>query len=157
MPKVEKCYAKGEKNLRPLAQPKTRIFVSLEWLLTDFERQHKFPIPEKSKEGFYEMQIGKMKHPILLKDIEPGLYFSSRLSPPPKKDREDFFIYLMKANFLGQGTGGSVIGMEKDENYLTLSLTLSYEVSYNMFKENLEDFLNYVEFWQGEIEKYSNK
>lgn len=126
----------------------------LDWLLRDFSRQYPSVIsPEKDKQGLYELNLGT-KHPIILRDLEPGVYFFSRLCSPPVKNTEQFYLYLMKANFLGQGTGGAVLGLERDQKFLTLSLTLPYEVNYPMFRENLEDFLNYSEYWRTEAENY---
>ena len=57
----------------------------------------------------------------------------------------------MKANFLGQGTGGAVIGMDPEENLLTLSLLLPYDMNYKMFREALEDFANFLDYWKTEL------
>jgi hypothetical protein len=87
---------------------------------------------------------------IEMKDLDPGFYFSSNIGPLPKKKTEEFLMLLMKANFLGQGTGGATLGLKEDESFLTLSLSLPYEMNYKAFKDSLEEFANFVEFWKKE-------
>ena len=60
-------------------------------------------------------------------------------------------MYLMKANLLGQGTGGATLAMDENENFLTLSLVLPYDMNYKTFKDALEDFANYLDFWKAEL------
>lgn len=67
------------------------------------------------------------------------------------QNSEDFYMYLMKANYLGQGTGDSIISIDPSEKFLTLSSLISYEVNYKMFRDLLEDFVNYLFFWKKEI------
>jgi len=57
----------------------------------------------------------------------------------------------MKANFLGQGTGGAVIGLDAEEKFLTLSLALPYDMNYRSFKGAVEDFANYVDYWREDL------
>ena len=72
----------------------------------------------------------------------------------PLNKREEVFMYLMKANLLGQGTGGSIIGLDRDEKFLTLCLVLPYDMKYKVFKDALEDFTNYLDFWKNELSCY---
>ncbi len=106
-------------------------------------------IPQKNKEGFYELQVSSL---VLIKELDPGLFLSAKILPVPKaKNKEALFIHLMKANLLGQGTGGGAIGIDEKEKFFTLSLTLPFEVDYKTFHESLEDFLNYVDYWKEEV------
>lgn len=89
--------------------------------------------------------------PITLEQKEPGVSLFAKLSPPPELKREDLFLHLMKANFLGQGTGGSAIGLQDDEKFLTLSSLLPYDMDYAAFKRELEDFVNYVVYWKNTL------
>ena len=59
----------------------------------------------------------------------------------------------MKANLLGQGTGGAAIGIDPSEKFFTLSEVLEFEVNYKTFHEKLEDFLNYIDYWKEEVPK----
>jgi hypothetical protein len=88
---------------------------------------------------------------VMLRDLDPGVGMQGKICPVPKKKKEEIFIYLMRANVLGQGTGGSSIGIDADEKFLTLSLGLPYELNYKMFKESVEDFVNYLIYWRDEV------
>ena len=105
-------------------------------------------VPPVDEQKFHQMKIGTFN--IAMKDLDPGVYFSSNIGPLPKKKTEDFLMLLMKANFLGQGTGGATLGLKEDESFLTLSLSLPYEMNYKAFKDSLEEFANFVEFWKKE-------
>lgn len=97
------------------------------------------------------------KHLIAIKDLDPGVTIQGQICPCPKRKKEELFVYLMRANLLGQGTGGARIGIDKDDNFLTLSLGLPYEVNYQIFKENMENFVNYLIHWQREVTKFENE
>lgn len=94
---------------------------------------------------------------ISFKEIDPGVFLFARLGPCPKQKREELFIYLMKANFLGQGTGGGAIGMDPEEKFLTLSLVLPYDVNYRLFKEAVEDFANFTDYWKKELVRHQTE
>jgi Tir chaperone protein (CesT). len=94
---------------------------------------------------------------ISVRQLDPGVLFFSTLAPCPKEKREELFMWLMKANFLAQGTGGGAIALDPDENFLTLSRALPYDMNYKTFKENLEDFANFVDYWKEELLRYQEK
>lgn len=94
---------------------------------------------------------------VCFSDLEPGVALSADLAECPLQKKEEFFLYLMRANFLGQGTGGARIGLSADEKTLTLSLGFSYEVNYQTFKESVEDFTNYVLYWRTEVLKFGTQ
>ncbi|MDE3046539.1 MAG: type III secretion system chaperone [Verrucomicrobiota bacterium] len=89
-----------------------------------------------------------------IRDLGPGFSFCSKICPCPEKRQEDLFLQLMRANYLGQLTGASRIGLSQDEKFLTLSLGLPYELSYGAFREALEDFVNFLLYWREEVEKF---
>lgn len=101
------------------------------------------------QEGTFVLPIGNPSLHIKVKDLNPGVYLFSKICPCPKEKLEELFIYLMKANLFGQGTFGSVIGLE--EEYLTLSSALPYDMNYRDFKETVEDFVNTIDFWKEEV------
>ncbi len=94
---------------------------------------------------------------VALKDLDPGVAMQGQICVCPRARREELFIHLMRANLLGQGTGGSRIGIDPDEKFLTLSLGLPYEMNYKIFKESLEDFVNYLIYWREEIAKFEKE
>lgn len=110
-------------------------------------------VPKKNKEGLYEVAIADTIV-VFVSSLDPGLLFFGKLGPCPTKKREELFMFLMKANLLGQGTGGGTIGLDENENLLTLSFVLPYDINYKIFKESLEDFVNYLEYWKEELHRY---
>lgn len=94
---------------------------------------------------------------ISIKELDLGYFFFSPLGACPAEKRENLFMLLMKANFLGQGTGGSIIALDNQENFLTLSLSLPYDMNYKRFKEAIEDFANFVDYWKEELAQHQKK
>lgn len=108
---------------------------------------------KQGREGSFMLKIPE-RFEVWVRETPEGILLESTLAPMPEiRDKESLFIYLMKANLFGQGTGGTVIGLDGNEKNLTLSQLLPYEVNYALFRDKLEAFINYLEFWQGEIEK----
>jgi len=90
--------------------------------------------------------------------LESGVSLKSNIFSCSKfKKREELFAILMRANFLGQGTGKARIGLDPEEKSLTLSLGFPYEINQDIFKEIIEDFVNYHVYWREEIEKLEEK
>jgi hypothetical protein len=107
-------------------------------------------IPKKEEGNVYLLPLNPQLS-VTLQQLDPGLSFWARIGPCPIVKREELFILLMKANFLGQGTGGASIGLDENENFLTLSSVLPYDMNYKMFKDALEDFTNYLDYWREEL------
>ncbi len=62
-------------------------------------------------------------------------------------DEEKFFSYIMQANYLGQGTGHSALGIHPDQRSITLSCLLFFDVDYHYFKEKIEEVVNYTDYF----------
>ena len=120
----------------------------LKTLLQQLCQELGIAVPVLDENQSLQLKMGALD--IEMKDLDPGFYFSSNIGPLPKKKTEEFLMLLMKANFLGQGTGGATLGLKEDESFLTLSLSLPYEMNYKAFKDSLEEFANFVEFWKKE-------
>ena len=105
---------------------------------------------KKTEKGHYLLPLTDTLQ-IEVRSLNPGAYFTSPIAPCPKPKREELLIQLMKANLFGQGTLGAAIAYQEDENLLTLSSALPYDMDYRTFKEGLEDFANIVEYWREEV------
>lgn len=112
------------------------------------------PVKLKEKNTF-SFLFGKEMIKVL--DLDPGLSLHASIISSLKKRREELFIQLMRANLLGQATGNCRIGIDVDEKTLTLSLGLPYELNYQAFRHNVEDFINYLIYWREEIAKFDNE
>lgn len=112
---------------------------------------------EKGLLGPYCLQIGDQID-VWVKGLEVGIVLKGVIGPlVPSTDNETLFIYLMKANYIGQGTGGGVIALDPDEKFLTLSLIMPYEVNYRIFRDRLEDFVNYLDFWKSDLKRLETR
>ncbi len=128
--------------------------MKLEKLIKMLAAELKLPeLPQKDKNGCYQLKINPSLT-VSAKELDPGIFVHSQIIPVPKEgNKEALFIHLMKANLLGQGTGGAAIGIDSSEEFFTLSQTLTFEVTYKAFHEALEDFLNYIDYWKEEVPK----
>ncbi|MBF8263134.1 MAG: sycE [Parachlamydiales bacterium] len=113
-------------------------------------------MPKPDPQKAYLFKINS-KVSVLIRDLAPGFSLHAQASPCPANKREDLFMRLMRANFLGQGTGGARIGLDADEKSLTLSQGFPYEMNYPHFKESVEDFVNYVVYWREEIAQFERE
>jgi hypothetical protein len=110
------------------------------------------PPPAEARRRFALTLAGDVE--VELRDLEPGVGLGAKIARCPARRREELFTWLMRANYLGQGTGGGRIGLDVEEKFLTLSFSIPYELSYLAFKENVESFVNYVLYWRSEIERF---
>lgn len=113
------------------------------------------PTPKPNEQKYYPFRLGKEL--VWIKDLDPGMAMQSQICLCPTQKKEDLFIYLMRANLLGQGTGNTRIGLDPDEKFLTLSLGLPYEMNYQVFKETVEDFVNHLIDWRNSVAKFENQ
>jgi hypothetical protein len=90
---------------------------------------------------------------ITIRGLKQGIAFFAKVAAAPIQKKEEAFLYFMAANLLGQGTGNQVLGMDPEEKFLTLSCVIPYEINYKEFKEKIEDFANYLNYWRVEAEK----
>ena len=113
------------------------------------------PVPKLNELKIYPFHLGSEF--IAIRDLEPGLGLQAQICSCPGNKKEELFIFLMRANLLGQGTGGARIGLDQEEKFLTLSLALPYEMNYQVFRETIEDFANYVIYWRKEVAKFERE
>ena len=152
-----------DKNRPPFLQEieetfKSKMNMQIDHLIKNFCAHLQLKeVPQKDSNGFYEIQIG-ISPPIFVKDLTPGLFFRGYLSPIAKeKTYEALFIYLMKGNLMGQGTGRATLAIDLSEKFFILTQTLSYEADEKVFYETVENFINYVDFWRDEISEILKK
>ena len=122
----------------------------LEQFLNTLAADLELDSPVREEGGLYKLSLSP-ELVIVLKEQDPGIAFWGKIGPCPTVKKEELFILLMKANFLGQGTGGAVIALDEDGNFLTLSSILPYDMNYKVFKDALEDFVNYIDYWKEEL------
>lgn len=122
-------------------------------LLEELALALELPPPSAENKSAYMMVISPA-HSLEFRDLPEGFSIGCKIGPCPPKNREDFYLLLMRANFLGQGTGRSVIGMDAEEKNLTLSSYIPYELDFKKFKEIVEDFINFIDYWKDELARH---
>ena len=123
----------------------------LEMHLKQLSEEFDLPMrPHLDKDKFFVLSFNP-DLTIKLKEEDPGLILFAQIGATPQVKKEEFFSYVMRANFLGQGTGGATIGLDETESFLTLSSVLPYDMNYKMFRDTVEDFANYVDYWKTEL------
>ena len=110
------------------------------------------PFPSKDRSSTYVLELAENLS-FSIRDLKVGFDLFGNIAPAPSQKKEDAYIYFMKANLLGQGTGDQAIGLDSEEKFLTLSCRIPYDVNYKEFKEKIEDFANYLNYWQVEVKK----
>ncbi len=88
---------------------------------------------------------------VILSPLPAGFSLTCNVIEAPK-EREDIFLEnALRANLFGQGTEGAILGLSEDGTHVTLIKSVDSPIDYKTFKEIVEDFLNSVEFWRGEV------
>jgi hypothetical protein len=106
----------------------------------------------KNQENLFHLSFGGRLE-LSIRSLKPGLFLIAKVAPLPLQKREESFMYFMQGNLLGQGTGKQELGIDDEENFLTLSRKIPYEVNYIEFKDAIEDFVNFLDYWQKESER----
>lgn len=114
------------------------------------------PKPTANENLQYKLILGSDME-LTLQEFDDHAFVFSNITKCPLQKKEELFTQLMEANLLGQGTGISAIGLDPEEKFLTLSLILSYELDYTLFKETIEDFVNYLFFWREKIDTFEQQ
>ncbi len=112
---------------------------------------------EKDSSGYYKVSLNA-NTAVTLNSQDDHIFLSTKIGPLPKlQNKELLFIYLMQANLIGQGTGGAAIGIDPSEKFFTMSSSLKGDVNFKVFKEGLEDLINYTDYWREEINRFANE
>ena len=107
------------------------------------------PLSEQEDTGCFSLEISD-EITVLVKDAAPGFSLRGNICLLPEKSKEALLEFCMEGNFLGQGTGKGIIGVDDEEKYLVLSEHITKDVEYPDFKAIIEDFVNYLSYWQSE-------
>lgn len=104
----------------------------------------------------YQIDLG-VDLSITIKANDPGYYMQIAIDRITDYEAEILFITLMEANLFGQGTGGGILGISLENNLLMYSRKILQDLNYQDFKEKIEEFVNYSEFWRVEIKNHVQK
>lgn len=112
--------------------------------------------PPISKERALELFLNP-KTKVAIQELDPGFFYRCDIDQIPPNRKEDLFMLIMEANYLGQGAGGGSLSIDDEEKALFLSLMLPYDMDYSHFRDNLEDFINYVYYWRDELGRHKEE
>ncbi len=108
---------------------------------------------DKDKEDFFTLVLNS-ETIFKLKDQNPGFYARALVGTVPEGSHEDLYIHYMKANYLGQGTGGCALALTRDTKTLMLVLSVGQDVNDSEFSDYLETYANYLDYWKNHLENY---
>ena len=106
---------------------------------------------EKKEKNLFFLPFGERN--ISIHSKKNQLIINAEMGTLPDEEVEPFCQYLLFANYLGQGTGNCSIGLRPDKQTITLTRTVDKEVDYLTFKEVIEEFVNYLDYWKDHIEE----
>lgn len=84
---------------------------------------------------------------------DPGFTLSAPIGELPDTPCEEFLSDVMAANLFGHGTGGALIGSDPEGKILSLAHAVSYDLNYDDFFQEVENFVNILDFWQQELQR----
>lgn len=122
-------------------------------LMSDLELA---PLAPKDENQLFHVDFGSEMR-VSIKEVDEQVLFTTKIGDLPEPKREELVILLMKANLLGQGTGGSAIGLDASEKFLTLSLAIPYDINYKLFRDSIEDFTNFADYWRKELLRHTQE
>lgn len=93
--------------------------------------------------------------PIELTDAQPGLELRATVGAIPDENAEKLFVKLLRGNFLGQATRRAILGLDAEGKQVVINSSIPVIRSYREFREVVEDFVNAVSFWKGEMVTYT--
>lgn len=127
----------------------------LEKILVEICEKFPFEYQEKDKKGAYTLILETMRVKIL--PLDPGFSLYAPFGDVPGdgtlKDPDAFYTYLTQANYLGQGTGRNIITINETGKQFLLKRKVKREPSFGQFKDDLEQFANYLEYWQEKVKE----
>lgn len=92
---------------------------------------------------------------VTFNELSPiGIGMFSKLGSCPEMQQEELFTTLMTSNLFGDQTGGAIIGLDSQGKTVTMRLDIPRQVTYAEFYGDVENFLNYVDFWQQELQEH---
>lgn len=106
--------------------------------------------------GVYSLPAGE-NLTVILSDIDNGFMLNCHIAPFPKENAEELLVEVMYGNLFGRETSNAILSLSNDTNELTLTQVVDYQLDYSSFKNILEEFLNTIDFWHGELATKSKK
>ncbi len=98
--------------------------------------------------GSYNLTFGKDLSITIKEMPNKGLAFLGEVAPLPLGRVEEYLLKIMEANLFGKETGENVLALSSDGKQVILTRSFYESITYPLFRETIEDFLNYLESWK---------
>lgn len=125
-----------------------KLFSYTQQLVEELEIDEKI---EANLQNIYNFAFSKSLN-ISIKTIDSAIYVESYLGLLPSQKTEDFLLYMMQANLLGQGTGSGYLGLKEDSQKIKIATFIDEESTYGQFRESIEEFVNWADLWIKKIQ-----
>ncbi|CRX37756.1 type III secretion system chaperone [Estrella lausannensis] len=79
---------------------------------------------------------------------------STAFGPLPRQEQEKFYTTLMSADLFFQDTDRSTLGIDEKGEKLVIKKVINHEMDDKQFADEMEDFLNTVDFWKSKIQEF---
>jgi hypothetical protein len=106
--------------------------------------------------GVYAIPIAESGS-LFITSVPRGFTLRCQFAFIKPENEETFYTHALQANLFGEGTEGSILGIDSEGKQLILSREIDYNLEYKEFREIIEDFLNSVDFWREEAQAYGTK
>lgn len=117
----------------------------------ELEMQDSITSPEV---GHYLLQFDNEVNLEVFQTSEGNYVFKGVIGACPTQRPGEFLAKIMQANLFGRGTREASIGLNEQENVLTLSLEVGYNLPYHEWKNRIEDAISVINYWRKEAENY---
>lgn len=116
-------------------------------LMQEFQKEMGIEGSLKNESGNYTLPLDENLE-IKINSLPAGFLLLCNVATLPQENREALFMQMLHGNLFGLGTKGAVLGINNEENQLTLSQAVEYTLDYKEFKDTIEDFINTVDYWR---------
>lgn len=91
---------------------------------------------------------------INITDSPPGFKINCSLDYLPSQQVEDFLTKMLRGNLFGQATHFAALGLDESGSKVLLQFHYNKKPTYQEFHNAIEDFINVVDYWKGQIKSH---
>jgi hypothetical protein len=124
----------------------------LEKLIAQLKSDFNFEIPQKEDKS-YELVFSETIT-ISFNPFDENFNLNSKLFTFKEVPGQSELSHLLLGNLFGQATGGGILSLNIEGKELFLTKTFDYDINYKDFRDEVEDFVNYCEFWEEEMRDF---
>ena len=103
---------------------------------------------DANEDGSYSVRLEPDIDVTLRENLDSTILLYVKLAELPTERTEEYLHKAMVANLFGREIGGAVLGLDNEGKRVVLLDFLSEGMTYRLFHERLEDFVNYADAWR---------